>query len=169
MVAPILGRGSNSQTTTIFQRSCRKPTQQEAKHSSCSRTGVWLPCEAETSGRFVFVSRCGSAGLPGFCQLPALYSIYIAFCKPCLHEAGACPHRQGAAVLGHICEQKAAWTDQYPKYPEADQPLSVTSKCRMTPASDIAPELSCLHACPCRERCMAHAASQWELSPLFFV
>lgn len=63
MVAPILGRESNSQTATIFQRSCRKPTQQEAKHNSRSRTGVWLPCEPETSGRFVCESLwiCGPA------------------------------------------------------------------------------------------------------------
>lgn len=95
------GRESSSQTTTIFQLSYRKPTQQEAKHNSCSRAGVWLPCEAETSGRFVSASR-GSAGLPGFCQLPALDSIYIAFCKPCLREEGACPLVQGAALLGHL-------------------------------------------------------------------
>lgn len=123
MVAPILGRESNSQTTTIFQRSCRKPTQQEAKHNSCSRTGLWLPCEAETSGRFVSVRRHGSAGLPGFCQLPAFYSIYIAFCKPCLREEGACPHGQGAAVLRHLRLWAESCLDR-PKYPEVDQPLS---------------------------------------------
>jgi len=74
VVPPVLGRESNSQTTSIFQHSCRRVTRQEAKHSSGSRTCVWLPCEAETSGTPHCVSYCVSAGLPGCCQLPALHS-----------------------------------------------------------------------------------------------